>query len=192
MVSLTLRRAVPAEARAIVAMSARVQAELRAAGSLQEFGPIREEVASAHVAAGTAHVLDEGGAIIGGVFLERADAPVTPELSAIFAALKLDPAEGRLWWLQKLMIEPGRQGRGLGLVLLDGVKQYVAAHGGGTVALDCWAGNVALRDFYARAGFRLHGEFRTFDGYDVAVFTWSAKAEHTITAASVEDRNYGG
>lgn len=164
-----VRPAQPEDLSAIAAMSQAVQDRLTASGSLQEFGPIPEATIAAHIAARTAHVLD---AVVGGVFVECEQAPVTPNLAAIFRTLKAPRAGGPRWWLQKLMIAPDRQSDGLGLVLLDGVKRHVASQGGGTIVLDCWAGNVKLRDFYARAGFRLHGEFHADGGYDVAAFTF--------------------
>lgn len=158
---------------AIAAMSARVQAWLLASDSLQEFGPIPRATVEAHARAGTAHVLDDGGTPIGGVFVEPAASAVTPLLAQELAALGLSELGERLWWLQKLMVEPDRRGQGLGPLLLAGVQQMMAGHANAVIALDCWAGNTKLREFYAAAGFRLRGEFAA-DGYSVAAFTWSA------------------
>jgi len=159
----------------ILELSQQVQEWLTASGSLQEFGPIPVATIVAHVAAGTAHVLDDVGVLKGGAFVEPAAAPVTPELAQILASLRLLPAAQRLWWLQKLMVAPDYQGHGLGLMILEGVKLHVAVHGGELVGLDCWAGNAKLRDFYTRAGFQLHGELAE-SGFEVAVFTCQVPA----------------
>lgn len=168
-----VRLATGDEIDAIVALSARVQQRLTASGSLQEFGPIPGEVVAAHVAAGAALALIDGGVLIGGVFVEPDFAPVTPRLEATFARLDLPPNGMPRWYLQKLMVAPERQGGALGNLLLDAAKQRVRERGGGLLALDCWAGNTKLRAFYSAAGFHLHGEFAAA-GYDVAAFTWTA------------------
>jgi hypothetical protein len=169
-VEIYVRPARPGDAGVIAEMSRAVQERLTASGSLQEFGPIPEATIAAHIAAQTAHVLADGGAVLGSVFVECEKARVTPNLAAIFGTLEIPHSVAPRWWLQKLMIVPERQGGRLGLMLLDGVKRHVMARGGATIVLDCWAGNAKLRDFYARAGFQLHGEFRAEGGYDVAAF----------------------
>jgi len=113
------------------------------------------------------------GLVLGSVFVEPERAPVSQEIWRVFAALRLPPERGPRWWLQKLMIDPARQGERLGHELLAGVRRHVAAQGGGTVLLDCWAGNAKLRAFYLEDGFELHGEFRAA-GYEVAAFPWAA------------------
>ncbi|HEY7296093.1 MAG TPA: GNAT family N-acetyltransferase [Dehalococcoidia bacterium] len=176
---MQVRQAVMDEVKAIAEMSRRVQERLTASGSLQQFGPIPPEVVAAYVAGGSAHVLadeDGIGPLLGSVFVEPEWAPVSPEIGRIFADLHLPPACAPRWWLQKLMIEPARQGGRLGHELLDGVKRHVAAQGGGTVLLDCWAGNAKLRAFYLEDGFHFHGEFREEGRYEVAAFTWTASS----------------
>ena len=113
-------------------------------------------------------MLEDDGRLVGSVFVEPASRQTLPELSG----WGLDDPDLRLWHLHKLMIEPEEQGRGLGSILVDAVKEQVASRGG-TIVLDCWAGNEKLRDFYTRAGFRLHGVFPE-DGYEIAVFTWDS------------------
>ena len=168
-----VRPARPADADRIVALSGNVQAALTASGSLQQFGPIPAATVAAHIAAGTALVLDDGVDLVGGVFIEPEFAPASPELLTIFAKLSLPPDAAPRWWLQKLMIAPQRQGNGLGLLLLDAARARVRAQGGGTIVLDCWAGNAKLRAFYTAAGFHFHGEFVEED-FSVAAFTWPA------------------
>ncbi|GEM_PF-1319279 len=178
---MQVRPARPGDEDTIVAMSRRVQEHLTASGSLQQFGPIPRDTVAAHVAAGNAHVLVAdvaGGPLPGSVFVEPEWAQVTPDLMRIFVALQLPSSHAPRWWLQKLMIEPERQGQRLGHILLAGVRRHVAVLGGGTVLLDCWAGNAKLRAFYLEAGFQFHGEFAG-EGYDVAAFTWTAPTAAT-------------
>ena len=172
---MLVRPAAADEIDAIVALSRRVQERLTASGSLQQFGPLPRETVAAYVAAGCSLVLLEaaGDELLGGVFIEPEWAPASAQITSVFAELALPPERGPRWWLQKLMIAPQRQGAGLGNVLLAGVRRHVMAHGGGTVLLDCWAGNQKLRAFYLADGFRFHGEFHE-EGYDVAAFTWTA------------------
>ncbi len=171
-----VRPATPRAIDAIVELSRRVQERLTASGSLQQFGPIPRETVAAHVAAGSALLLvDTGGELLGGVLVEPEWAPASAEIGRVFTELALPPSRGPRWWLQKLMIAPERQGGGLGHLLLDGVRRHIVAHGGGTVVLDCWAGNEKLRGFYLADGFHFHGEFHE-EGYDVAAFTWTAPA----------------
>jgi GNAT superfamily N-acetyltransferase len=171
--AMRVRPATSGDEAAIVALSASVQARLTASGSLQQFGPIPAATVAAHVAAGSSLVLDDGAALLGGVFIEPEFAPATPDLPSIFAKLSLPAAAAPRWWLQKLMIAPERQGGGLGVLLLNAAKERVAGCGGGTIMLDCWAGNTKLRAFYSAAGFRFHGEFIEED-FAVAAFTWTA------------------
>jgi GNAT superfamily N-acetyltransferase len=113
-------------------------------------------------------VLDTQPGVVGGTFVE----PVEPERFPAFARLRLDTVTGPIWFLSKLMIDPARQGNGLGYILLDGIRADVTRRGAGAIALDCWSGNETLRAFYARAGFKLHGVFPA-SGYEVAVFVQS-------------------
>ena len=154
-----------------VAMSRRVQAALTASGSLQEFGPIPDGVVAAHVAAGTAYVLADAGRILGGVFV----APATSASYPIIRQWGLDELPGATFYLNKLMIEPDEQHRGLGYLLLDGVEALVLTAPCDTIVLDCWAGNDKLRAFYTRAGFHLHGVFPAgtpAHPFQVAVFIY--------------------
>jgi GNAT superfamily N-acetyltransferase len=153
----------------IIAMSRRVQSALEAAGSRQQFGPIPGEIVTARVAAGAAQVLQEPTGLLGSVFV----GPATPDLMPTLKAWGFDDT-APLWWLEKLMIEPREQGRGLGRVLMAGVQAYVASQRpGATIVLDCWAGNDKLRAFYSETGFSLQGIFGEHD-YEISVFAWTA------------------
>ncbi len=162
---LKVRRAERDDIRYIVDLSRRVQEKLTASGSLQQIGPIPRETVEAQVNAGTAHILDGGSRRLGSVFVE----PVTV---GSLGRWRLDDATLKPWFLHKLMLEPEEQGRGLGAHFLEGIKAYVTSQQpGAIIVLDCWAGNDKLRDFYTRAGFKLHGVFPA-NGFEVAVFVY--------------------
>ena len=162
---LKVRRAERDDIAFIVDLSRRVQEKLTASGSLQQIGPIPRETVEAQVNAGTAHILDRGSRRLGSVFVE----PVPVES---LRRWKLDDPTLKPWFLHKLMLEPGEQGHCLGAYFLEGIKAYIASRQpGGTIVLDCWAGNDKLRDFYTRAGFKLHGVFPA-NGFEVAVFVY--------------------
>ncbi len=165
----TVRPATTLDIAYIADLSARVQAKLIAGGSLQQIGPIPRVQVAAQVTAGTAYLLIEGDEMLGSVFVE-------PIAEHILRGVPCSPqvASGTpLYFLSKLMIEPQLQGRGLGNVLVDTAKQVVAKQGG-TLLLDCWAGNIMLRTFYTNAGFKLYGIYPERD-FEIAVFTWSCQ-----------------
>jgi GNAT superfamily N-acetyltransferase len=145
----------------IVDLSARVQEALTAARSLQRIGPLALENVERSLQAGHAYVLKTTKQPLGSVLVDPLD-------DARFVHWKLHALPGPLWFLHTLMLEPGEQGKGLGLAFLEGVKQ-LAIPTSGTIVLDCWAGNMKLRDFYRRAGFTLYGIFPEQD-FEVAVF----------------------
>ena len=66
------------------------------------------------------------------------------------------------------MLVPEAQGKRYGLKLFKNVAEMLAP-GGGTVLLDCWAGNNKLRSFYARAGCQYVATVPEED-YEIAVF----------------------
>jgi GNAT superfamily N-acetyltransferase len=194
-----VRRASPADVDWIVGLSARVQAALTASGSLQQIGPLPRAMVESAVQAGNAFLLEvrppqtEDGFQLGGRPFQakvgfQIEAPagrvgsVLVDPAATYPALPLaewglDALPPPHWYLHALMLEPSYQGRGLGKPFLDGVQDRVVPNRHGTIILDCWAGNHKLRDFYHRAGFRLHGVFPTPLGFDVAVFVSPAAPE---------------
>ena len=162
-----VRYAEAGDAGAIAAVVQRAQDALTARGSLQRLTVPSLDAVAAHIAARTAHVLVKGRAIVGSAFVEA----VTVRRMSVLARWGIDDSASPLWFLHTLVIEPTAQGRGLGHVLLDGVKAAVATPGPAAIVLDCWAGNGTLRAFYGRAGFQLRGIFPEAD-YTIAVFTW--------------------
>jgi GNAT superfamily N-acetyltransferase len=162
-----VRPATTSDIAYIADLSARVQAKLTASGSLQQIGHIPIVQVAAQVAARTASLLIEGDKLRGSVFVEPMTEQILPDIPRPPQAASGTP----LWFLQKLMIEPQLQGRGLGNLLLDAAKEVVATQGG-ILLLDCWAGNTKLRAFYTNAGFKLYGVFPVRD-FEIAIFTWS-------------------
>jgi methyltransferase len=166
---LTVRIAKPPDIESIVALSGRVQDTLTATGSLQQIGPIPAATVAAHVAAGTSYVLNRSGQVIGSLFMEPVtDTPISPNLRSNFEAWQFDLTQPH-WFLQRFMLAPEARGEGLGRLLLDTVVMGVAARGGGTVVLDCWAGNTKLRRYYHDAGFSLKRDWNTGE-FEIAVF----------------------
>lgn len=150
----------------IADLSARVQAKLTAAGSLQQIGPIDRGAVADYVLVGAAHVLDdEDDERLGSVFVRE----VTPDSFEQFATWEFDKLAAPVYFLSKLMIEPAQQGHGLGASLLQGAVEAFARHKQGTLTLDCWAGNDKLRTFYVNNGFELYGIYPE-DDFQVAVY----------------------
>jgi GNAT superfamily N-acetyltransferase len=173
-VELEVRRATIKDVEWIVDLSACVQAALTASGSSQRIGPLERATIESTVRAGNGFILQIGERPIGSTLVDPAAAyPALPLVEWGLAAL---PAPR--WYLHALMLEPAERGNGFGKRFLDGMRDLVVPGGLGTIILDCWAGNHTLRDFYHRAGFRLHGVFDTGLGFGVAVFvTPTATAE---------------
>jgi RimJ/RimL family protein N-acetyltransferase len=116
---------------------------------------------------GYAYLLVMEGLPMGSVFVGPLDG-VCPNTKTIqHGTWGVENLPGLLY-LQSLMIEPNKQGKGLGLVFLDGVMRSMKEPGG-TIVLDCWAGNSKLRHFYEKAGFTHHGNFPEND-YEISVY----------------------
>jgi GNAT superfamily N-acetyltransferase len=164
---MEVRYAEAGDIGAIVDVARRAQDALTATGSQQRLTLPSPNAVAAHIAARTAYVLAEGGTVLGSVFVEA----VTVRRMPVLARCGLDDSAYPRRYLHTLVIEPTMQGRGLGHVLLNGVKAAVAAQGCAAIVLDCWAGNDTLRAFYACDGFHLHGIFAEAD-YEIAVFVW--------------------
>jgi GNAT superfamily N-acetyltransferase len=165
---ISVRRATTDDAPWIVDLSSRVQNSLTESGSLQHIGPVPLSIVQLGVEGGFVYVLEKNGSLIGSVFVEPLHGvyPNTQTIQFVNWGIKSLP--GPLWYLQSLMIEPVEQGRSLGLKFLDGIRSFMQNEGG-TMVLNCWAGNPKLRQFYAKSGFDYHGNFPK-DGYEVSVF----------------------
>jgi GNAT superfamily N-acetyltransferase len=156
-----VRRATLDDVHWIVDLSARVQDYLTTLGSLQRIGPLPLESTQKSICAGNGYILERAKQRLGSALVDPLD-------ESRFVGWGLSALPYPLWYLHALMLEPEKQGQGLGLSFLVGVKQ-LAIPLTGTIVLDCWAGNAKLRDFYQRAGFTLHGIFPESD-FEVAVF----------------------
>ena len=163
-----IRKVALRDVRWIIDLSRRVQDALTASGSLQRIGPLPLDMVENAVQNGDAYALEDTVRCIGSVLVE----PVAHIPTIPVKLWGLDTLAYPLWYLHALMLEPEEQGKGAGLYFLEGIKQLVVPTQG-TIALDCWAGNDKLRDFYRRAGFSLHGVYPVKD-YEVAVFFYSA------------------
>jgi len=157
-----IRPAQPTDIAYLHELSAQVQDVLTRSGSLQEFGPIPLPEVEQMVQQGYAHLALLDGARIGGVFLQ----PLPQELAAEWGI----PVENR-WFLSKLMIDPARRGSGYGVALVRALQTQAAAQQR-QIVLDCWAGNVKLRQLYEGLGFGLWGVFAEGD-YQIAVYGWA-------------------
>jgi ribosomal protein S18 acetylase RimI-like enzyme len=164
-----VRRATAEDAEWTVDLSSRVQESLAASGSLQEIGPLALNVVETSIRAGYAYILElKGQRLRIGCVLVPLDGASSNTQTIQHVSWGVKNLPGPLWYLQSLMIEPNEQGKGLGLMFLDGVLRLMKDDGG-TIILDCWAGNTKLRDFYEKAGFMYHGNFPEND-YEISVF----------------------
>lgn len=163
-----VRRAIVEDALWIVDLSARVQESLTASGSLQEIGPLALENVEISIRGGYAYIIETSELRLGSVLVEPLDGfyPNTQKIQHV--SWEVGNLQSPLWYLQSLMIEPIQQGKGLGLLFLDGIRRLMKANGG-TIVLDCWAGNTKLRDFYEKSGFIRRGNFIEND-YEISVY----------------------
>jgi GNAT superfamily N-acetyltransferase len=90
---------------------------------------------------------------------------------SVVAGLRLLWADEPMWgprpadaaYVHGLVIDRRRAGDGLGTALLTWAEDRASADGRSFLRLDCVEGNLALRSYYARAGFLQVGR-RDFDG----------------------------
>jgi len=173
--TLHARKSGPGDIGPIADLSRCVQTRLSSSGSLQVIGPLPPKKVAAYVRSGNAWGLYDQSTLVGSAFVEPV-MEASADLRHQIALWGFDLATGPIWFLSKLMVEPGLQGQGLGRVLLGAIKRQIAAKCGsksqhGVIVLDCWAGNDKLRAFYEENGFCVHGVFGE-DGYEIAVFVW--------------------
>jgi ribosomal protein S18 acetylase RimI-like enzyme len=141
----------PAHVDAAWAVLARCRDALAASGVPQwdEVYPTRAVVA-ADAAAGTLHLLVEGGRVLGAVTV---DARQDPEYAAVAWAYD-EPA----LVVHRLCVDPEAQGRGLGARLMAHVEALGAARGYRSVRLDAYSANPASVALYRRRGYREAGQ----------------------------------
>ncbi len=101
---------------------------------------------AAAAARGELWLLEQDGVLAGGLMLQWAD-------EGIWGAQPPDAG-----YVHKLVVARPFAGQGLGRAMLDWAAAQVVAAGRAFLRLDCWAGNVRLRDFYRAAGFEHCGD----------------------------------
>ena len=141
------------------------QHKITQTGSVQQIAGYTPQNIAERTRRGEAFVLEVSSRVLGSGFVE----PVTPERFPQIAAWKAVPEGCPAWFLYGLVIHPEHQGRHWGRVLLRGICRRQKLASPAVLLLDCWAGNAKLRQFYADAGFALHGVFPE-EEYKVAVF----------------------
>jgi GNAT superfamily N-acetyltransferase len=165
---IQVRRAFKDDAQWIVDLSFRVQKILTASGSLQEIGPLSLQAVEISTRGGFVYLLEMNGLRVGCVLIEPLDGIYSNTQKIQYIKWGVNYLPNPLWYLQSLMLEPSERGKGLGLIFIDGVLRLIKDQGG-TIILDCWAGNSKLRSFYELAGFVHHGEFPEND-YEISVY----------------------
>lgn len=160
------------DVEAIVELSSRVQAALTASGNSQEIGPLLRTTVLTAVEERRCYALeDEFQKLIGCAFVKQID-------EHYFQPSDNFNIEGffKPWhYVHSIMLEPEFQGCGTGVPFFQDVIKCLEPLGG-TVLLDCWAGNDKLRDFYERAGCRYVATLPEND-YEIAVFIRSLMEE---------------
>jgi GNAT superfamily N-acetyltransferase len=164
----SIRLAVLSDLSEIVELSVRVQSALTNSGSLQQIGPLTPSEVQNSIDGGHAYILSQKDQLIGSVLVDPLDGVFVNTFDIDYQSWGLDELPRPLWYLHALMIEPGRQGQGLGFGFLQAVVEMMREKGG-SVILDCWAGNKKLKAFYEKVGFLHHGEFPEED-YLISVY----------------------
>ncbi|SET52480.1 Acetyltransferase (GNAT) family protein [Salinibacillus kushneri] len=108
------------------------------------------------------YVLIKDYRIIGTFFLE--------EINRL-SHLTLSPNS---FYLSKIALLPEFQGKKLGAKLINYACSY-AKELNKSLYLDCWSGNIKLRNFYSRNGFMYMGDFPEED-YFISVFKYSSSS----------------
>ena len=153
------------ESGSIIELSSRVQAALIASGSLQHIGPLSPSTVLAAIEEKRCFVLKDGlKNVLGCAFVKTISEDFFP------STVTRTVGESILPWryLHSIMLEPDLQGQGVGLKFFADAMHHLEP-AGGTLFLDCWAGNDKLRDFYHRAGCNLLAVIPK-DDYQVALF----------------------
>lgn len=185
--SLAVRLGRVADQHEIIKLSQRVQDKLTASGSLQQTGPLEPEVVGKAIANQECLVLEHHQSesfatkVIGCALSRELDAGyflTTPEFD-----MERFPAP---WlYLQSIMLDPENQSSGIGVLFVSDVVEKIASvpATGGTLFLDCWAGNEKLRDFYSKVGFDFVAVIPEED-YEIAVFSQPLFATTSVASPS--------
>lgn len=149
----------------VVDLSNRVQATLRAAGSLQKIGPLEAKTVQRAIENNNCYILEASSGEIIGCALAR------PIYDDFFHPDVKDAVERLIrpfHYLHSLMLDPKDQGLGMGAPFVKRILAMMRPKGG-TVLLDCWDGSDKLRAFYRAIDF----QFVTImpkPGFKVALF----------------------
>jgi GNAT superfamily N-acetyltransferase len=167
-----IRRATRDDAKWVVDLSARVQADLTSKGNAQVFGPIALQSVESSIQNGRCFIFG----ILQHDRLINIATGLIDEYSNNYALSgeEMEVMLGKKWVLHAMMIEPDSQGTGLGKIFLREVLERMGQESEGVILLDCFAGNKKLRAFYESVGFVLLREVPEED-YLVAVFTYKLR-----------------
>lgn len=176
MPELATRYARVSDAELLIDIANSVQAALTQSGSLQKLESLSQADIEQASISHHCFLIDEPQSrdgILGCAFLRplSSEACVSHELgNKALATISHLP---RPWlYFHSVMLQPASQGRGIGVRLIDdfiGALEQNEGREGGTVLLNCWAGNEKLRAFYTRAGFTFLAIVPKLD-YEIAIF----------------------
>lgn len=154
---MNMRRATMNDFAQIVTILNDVTLDLHKKGINQWAYPWESETIKEDVINNHSFVLEADGKIIGIFFI--CDIDTLSELVTVPASK----------YLYRIAILPEYQGTGMGRRITDFARSY-AKEMDKPLFLDCWAGNVKLKQFYSDQGFAYVGDFPEED-YFISVFT---------------------
>lgn len=153
--SVTVRRALPSDADAVVAVRDDAARWLLGRG-IRQWAP--GEVTGQHVLGwmtdGRLYVAEIDGRVVGSVRLAWSDPEVWPGS---------DETDEPVAYVQSLVASRTPSARGVGRLLLAHVEQVAAGSGRTLVRLSCLHGNEPLERFYLTAGYTIVGRQRFDD-----------------------------
>lgn len=150
--------AVAADLPALLALKDACVARMRADG-IEQWDEVYPDAAVfiRDLAAGTVHVLREGGGIIGCFTLDTTHDPLWEGMAW---TVPVESAEV----VHRLMVHPAAQGRGLAKLLMAHAESLARARDFRAIHLDCFTANPAALALYERLGYRRTGTARMRKG----------------------------
>lgn len=136
---------------ALLALKEACIARMRADG-IEQWDEVYPDMAvfTRDLAAGTLHVLREGGGIIACLTLDTTHDPLWQGMAWSAAG---EPAAA----VHRLMVHPAAQGRGLAKQLMAHAESLARSQGFRAIHLDCFTANPAALALYERLGYRRTG-----------------------------------